>query len=78
MPVTRAPRVVTPGLAQGSAEVPVEEFTLDNGMKFLLVQRPELTTVSAGWVCPLDEIVGLERSLPAMQLAGNQRRNKSR
>ncbi|MGD8375898.1 MAG: pitrilysin family protein [Acidobacteriota bacterium] len=40
----------TPLPAQGEAEVPVEEFTLDNGMKFLLVQRPELTTVSAGWV----------------------------
>lgn len=30
--------------------VPVEEFRLDNGMRFLLVQRPESTTVSAGWV----------------------------
>jgi len=36
--------------AETKAEVPVEEFTLDNGMKFLLVQRPELTTVTAGWV----------------------------
>jgi predicted Zn-dependent peptidase len=35
--------------AQTKAEVPVEEFMLDNGMKFLLVQRPELTTVAAGW-----------------------------
>jgi predicted Zn-dependent peptidase len=33
-----------------SARVPVEEFQLDNGMRFLLVQRPEATTVSAGWV----------------------------
>ncbi|GMU67519.1 MAG: peptidase M16 [Acidobacteriota bacterium] len=32
------------------AAVPVEEFTLDNGMKFLLVQRPEQATVRAGWV----------------------------
>jgi predicted Zn-dependent peptidase len=32
------------------AEVPVTTFRLDNGMTFLLVRRPELTTVSAGWV----------------------------
>ncbi len=32
------------------AEVPVEEFTLDNGMKFLLVRRPEQATVMGGWV----------------------------
>ena len=32
------------------AEVPVEQFTLDNGMTFLLVQRPQMTTVAAGWV----------------------------
>ncbi len=32
------------------AQVSVEEFTLDNGMKWLLVQRPEQSTVTAGWV----------------------------
>lgn len=32
------------------AQVPVETFELDNGMRFLLVHKPELTTVSAGWV----------------------------
>jgi predicted Zn-dependent peptidase len=32
------------------ARVPVETFELDNGMRWLLVRRPELTTVSAGWV----------------------------
>lgn len=32
------------------AEVPVEQFTLDNGMKFLLVTRPEQATVMGGWV----------------------------
>lgn len=31
-------------------QVPVEEFRLANGMRFLLVQRPEATTVAAGWV----------------------------
>lgn len=36
--------------APTQAQVPVEVFTLDNGMKFLLVQKPEATTVSAGWV----------------------------
>src|SRR3990172_10310694 len=32
------------------AKVPVESFELANGMKFLAVVRPELATVSAGWV----------------------------
>ena len=32
------------------AEVPVESFELDNGMKFLLVPMQEKTTVAAGWV----------------------------
>ena len=32
------------------AEVPVEEFELSNGMRFLVVERPERTTVSAAWV----------------------------
>jgi predicted Zn-dependent peptidase len=36
--------------AEQQAKVPVETFTLDNGMEFLLVQKPEMTTVSAGWV----------------------------
>ncbi len=35
---------------QVKAQVPVEEFTLDNGMKFLLVRKPEQATVNAGWV----------------------------
>jgi predicted Zn-dependent peptidase len=36
--------------SQLKAQVPVEEFTLDNGMKFLLVRKPEQATVNAGWV----------------------------
>jgi predicted Zn-dependent peptidase len=32
------------------AQVPVEEFTLDNGMRFLVVRKPEQATVMAGWV----------------------------
>lgn len=38
------------GAAEQAAHVPVEEFELDNGMKFLLVQRPDQTTVNAAWV----------------------------
>jgi predicted Zn-dependent peptidase len=45
-----------PAWAETKAEVPVEEFTLDNGMKFLLVQRPELATVSAGWVARVGSV----------------------
>jgi predicted Zn-dependent peptidase len=33
-----------------AAQVPVETFTLDNGMTFLLVRRPQLASVAAGWV----------------------------
>ncbi len=32
------------------ARLPVEEVTLDNGMRFLLVERPQASTVAAGWV----------------------------
>jgi predicted Zn-dependent peptidase len=43
---------LAPAFAEAArkAEVPVEEFTLDNGMKFLLVRQPEKNTVAAGWV----------------------------
>lgn len=34
----------------GRAEVPVETFTLANGMTFLLVPKPELATVATGWM----------------------------
>jgi predicted Zn-dependent peptidase len=36
--------------AATKAVVPVEEFRLDNGMRFLLVRQPEKNTVAAGWV----------------------------
>ncbi len=36
--------------AQEPAKVPVVEMELDNGMKLLLVRRPELATVSTAWV----------------------------
>ncbi len=34
----------------GGPGVQAETFTLDNGMKFLLVERPEMATVAAAWV----------------------------
>jgi predicted Zn-dependent peptidase len=42
--------VGTVAIAATEAKVPVQTFTLDNGMEFLLVPMPEKTTVSAGWV----------------------------
>ncbi len=41
---------VTAPLGAQEAKVPVQEFTLDNGMHFLLVERHDSPTVSAGWV----------------------------
>ncbi|MEM1244944.1 MAG: pitrilysin family protein [Acidobacteriota bacterium] len=41
---------LAPVAAQEPAKVPVVEVELDNGLKMLLVRRPELTTVSAAWV----------------------------
>ena len=40
----------TSAVPQEITHVPVETFELSNGMKFLAVLRPELTTVSAGWI----------------------------
>ena len=37
-------------MAAQEAKVPVQEFTLDNGLKLLLVERHDNPTVSAGWV----------------------------
>ena len=44
--------VTAPALAtdEPRAEVPVETFELDNGMKFLIVERPEMATLAAAWV----------------------------
>ena len=38
------------GTAEPKASVPVAEFTLANGMKFLVVTRPAQATVMGGWV----------------------------
>ncbi len=37
-------------VAAPSARLPVEEVKLANGMRFLLVERPQSSTVAAGWV----------------------------
>ena len=44
--------VVAPalGATEKKAEVPVAEFTLANGMRFLVVSRPAQATVMGGWV----------------------------
>jgi len=44
------------------ATVPVETFTLDNGMTILLVRQPEKSTVTAGWVAH----VGSSNEKPGM------------
>jgi predicted Zn-dependent peptidase len=44
------PGMAAPAAAEVDAQVPVERFELSNGMDFLMVHKPELTTVSAGWV----------------------------
>ena len=44
------PGLAAPASPEVDAQVPVETFELSNGMEFLLVHKPELTTVSAGWV----------------------------
>ncbi len=49
-PVGAAPR------SAPSAAVPVEELELDNGMRFLLVRRPELTTVAAAWIAHVGSV----------------------
>ena len=36
--------------------VPVQEFTLDNGMKFLLVQRKGAPNVAAGWLAKVGSV----------------------
>ena len=50
--VTLAALLALPAVAgaEQGAQVPVSTFKLDNGMEFLAVQRPELSTVYAAWV----------------------------
>ena len=62
---------------QEITQVPVETFELANGMKFLVVPRPELTTVSAGWVAHVGSanerpgITGLSHFFEHMMFKGS-------
>lgn len=47
---TQASPQADPAANRAKAQVAVEEFTLDNGMRFLLVRKPEQATVMGGWV----------------------------
>ncbi len=38
------------------AKVPVEEFSLDNGMRILMVERHESPTVAAGWIAHVGSV----------------------
>ena len=64
--------------AQDVTQVPVETFELSNGMKFLAVRRPELTTVSAGWVAHVGSsnerpgITGLSHFFEHMMFKGTR------
>ncbi len=58
--------------------VPIERFVLDNGMTFLLVDRPESPTVAAGWLAavgsaddPRDR-TGLSHMLEHMMFKGSR------
>lgn len=61
-----------------AAKVPVESFTLENGMRFLLVRKPELTTVTAGWVAHVGSanerpgITGLTHLFEHMMFKGSR------
>ena len=68
-----------PASAGAQASVPVEEFTLDNGMRFLAVVRPEMTTVSAGWAAHVGSanerpgITGMSHFFEHMMFKGTPR-----
>ena len=70
--------VVVPVAAETETSVPVEVYNLDNGMKMLLVERPEMTTVSAGWVAHVGSanerpgITGLSHLFEHMMFKGTQ------
>ncbi len=59
------------------AKVPVEVLELENGMRFLLVQRENMTTISAGWVAHVGSanerpgITGLSHLFEHMMFKGS-------
>ncbi len=70
---------LTPAPADAQARVPVEEFRLDNGMRFLAVVREDMTTVSAGWVAHVGSanerpgITGMSHFFEHMMFKGSPR-----
>jgi predicted Zn-dependent peptidase len=70
-----APAAAAPAV---SAQVQVESFTLDNGLTFLLIRKPELTTVAAGWVAHVGSanerpgITGLTHLFEHMMFKGSR------
>ncbi len=68
-----------PATAGAQARVPVEEFRLENGMRFLTVVREDMTTVSAGWVAHVGSanerpgITGLSHFFEHMMFKGSPR-----
>ncbi len=64
--------------AQDITQVPVETLELTNGMNVLVVQRPELTTVSAGWVAHVGSsnerpgITGMSHFFEHMMFKGSE------
>ena len=79
-PLGLALALLAAGSAFGSevAKVPVETFELSNGMRFLAVVRPELATVSAGWVARVGSanerpgITGLSHFFEHMMFKGSR------
>lgn len=71
--------LAAPATAGAQASVPVEEFVLDNGMRFLAVVRPEMTTVSAGWAAHVGSanerpgITGMSHFFEHMMFKGTPR-----
>lgn len=71
--------LAAPAPAGAQASVPVEEFLLDNGMRFLAVVRPEMTTVSAGWAAHVGSanerpgITGMSHFFEHMMFKGTPR-----
>jgi predicted Zn-dependent peptidase len=70
--------LATPSHGQDISQVPVETYELSNGMNFLLVRRPELTTVSAGWVAHVGSanerpgITGISHFFEHMMFKGSE------
>ncbi len=62
----------------GEIDFGVESFTLANGMTFLLVARPEMATVSAGWVAKVGSanerpgLTGVTHLLEHMMFKGSK------